>query len=155
MYIRRPLIMKSPQTVPDNNGLKASIDAFLDMIITSGKDSFKADDDFGFSLEDYRFEIYNPSKGVITNMNKPGKKDIISSIEDPMYKHKINGTSVNANTFAQDLKNTISQYELRLRDVEVAMEFTDYGTLLLVSVKGVINDDHDTPYSYITNIRIW
>lgn len=155
MYVRRPLIMKVPLAVAEKNGLKPSIDAFLDLLITSGRDSFKADDDFGFSLEDYRFEIYNPSQGVITSKSRRGKKDIISSIEDPMYNNKINGSSINANTFAKDLKDTIVQYEPRLKNVEVVMEFVDRGAQLLVSVKGIIDDGYDTPYIYRTNIRIW
>lgn len=147
--------MKYPVTVPEKNGLKPSIDAFLDLLIASGKNSFEADDDFGFSLEDYRFEIYNPEIGLFNSPTPKGKKDLIGSIDDPLYKYKIAGSSINTQTFANDLKNTIVQYERRLKDVEVNMEFVAKGTILVVSVSGIIDDGYDTPYAYLSKISIW
>lgn len=147
--------MKSPVTVPEKNGLKPSIDAFLDLLINSGKNSFKADLDFGFSFEDYRFEIYNPEVALFHNNKKTKKKDLIGSIEDPADQYKIVGSSVNSGTFAQDLRNTIVQYEQRLKNVEVSMELAARGTLLVISVNGIINDGYDTPYTYLSKIRIW
>ena len=147
--------MKYPVTVPEKNGLKPSIDAFLDLLISSGKESFEADGDFGFSLEDYRFEIYNPEINLFTNASMKNQKDIIDAIEDPLDKYRISGSSINTFTFASDLKETIVQYERRLKNVEVNMEFAARGTILLVSVNGIIDDGYDTPYSYISKIRIW
>lgn len=147
--------MKYPVTVPEKNGFKTSIDAFLDMLISSGKNSFEADDDFGFSLEDYRFEIYNPEIGLFHSPNPKGKQDLIGSIEDPLYKYKIAGSSINTQTFANELKNTIVQYEQRLKNVEVNMEFVAKGTILVVSVNGIIDDGYDTPYAYLSKISIW
>lgn len=155
MYVKRPLIMKSPVTVPEKNGLKPSIDAFLDLLISSGKESFEADLDFGFSLEDYRFEIYNPEIGLFTSASKKGKKDIIGTIEDPLDKYRISGSSLSSFTFANDLKETIDKYEHRLKKVEVGIDFAAKGSILLISVKGIIDDGYDTPYTYITKIRIW
>ena len=155
MFVKRPIIMKYPVTIPERNGMKPSIDAFLDLLITSTKDSFKADDGFGFSLEDYRFEIYNPEAGVFHSSPKRRRKDIIDSIEDPTQKHKITGSSVNTDTFANDLKNTIVQYEQRLKDVSVNMNLLGRGAILLVTVNGIIDDGYDTPYTYNNKIRIW
>ena len=155
MFVKRPLIMKYPVTVPEKNGLKPSIDAFLDMLITSAKGSFEADMDFGFSLEDCRFEVYDPEIGLFNNPQRNDKKDLIGAIEDPMYKYKISGSSINTQTFARDLQETIVQYERRLKNVEVNMEFVALGTVLVVSVNGIIDDGYDTPYTYISRIRIW
>ena len=155
MYVKRPLIMKYPLTVRETNGLKPSIDAFIDMLINSGKDSFKADHDFGFSFEDYRFEIYDPEIAVFNNNRNQKKKDLIGSIENPADKYKISGSSVNTQTFAQDLREAIVQYERRLKNVEVNMELAARGVLLVVSVNGIIDDGYDTPYTYLSKIRIW
>lgn len=155
MNVKRPLIMKSPTVTPGRDGLKKSIDAFLELLISSGKDSFKADDDFGFSLEDFRFEIYSPETGVFHDNKKKKRKDLISSIEDPIHSYKLSGSSVNADTFAQRLRDTIVQYEQRLLNVEVGMEFIMRGTMLLVSVTGIIDDGYETPYTYYNKIKIW
>ncbi len=155
MYVKRPLIMKYPVTVKEKNGLKPSIDAFIDLLINSGKDSFKADHDFGFSFEDYRFEIYNPEVALFLDPKKTKKKDLIGSIADPIDNYKIIGSSVNTDNFAWDLRNAIVNYEHRLKNVEVNMELANYGALLLVSVSGIIDDGYDTPYTYLSKIRIW
>ena len=68
MYVKRPIIMKYPTVAKD--ALKKSIDAFLELLITSGKDSFKADEDFGFALEDFRFEIYSPETGEFHHFDR-------------------------------------------------------------------------------------
>ena len=155
MFIKRPLIMKYPVTVPEKDGFKKSIDQFLDMMISSGRNSFKADDDFGFSLEDFRFEIYNPSLGMFNQPVQSENKDLIGSIDDPLHSYKIVGSSINTGNFANHLKETITEYEPRLRNVEVNTEFIANGTVLVVAVKGIINDDYDTPYTYYSKIRIW
>jgi hypothetical protein len=153
MYVKRPIIMKYPTVAKD--ALKKSIDAFLDLLITSGKDSFKADADFGFALEDFRFEIYSPETGMFHGDVRKQKKDIIGTIEDPMQKYRIKGSSVNTETFAGHLKNSIEQYEHRLKNVEVAMDFLARGTVLLVSVNGIMDDGYDSPYTYYNKIQIW
>lgn len=155
MYVKRPLIMKYPVTVPEKDGIKRSIDQFLDMMISSGRNSFKADDDFGFSLEDFRFEIYNPDVGVFNNPEQNEQKNLIASIDDPLHSYKIAGSGINSGTFANHLRQVITEYETRLRDVEVNTEFIANGTILVVAVKGTINDGYDTPYSFYSKIRIW
>ena len=155
MYVKRPLIMKYPMTVPEKDGLKKSIDQFLDLIVSSERNSFKADADFGFSLEDFRFEIYNPELGLFHDHEKDVKKDLIGSIDDPMHSCKIAGSSVNTDTFANHLRDVIAEYEPRLRDVGVNTEFFANGSILIVAVKGIINDGYDTPYTYYSKIRIW
>ncbi|MBO4328985.1 MAG: hypothetical protein J5831_06175 [Bacteroidales bacterium] len=153
MYVKRPIIMKYPTVATD--AMKKSIDAFLDLLITSGKDSFKADEDFGFALEDFRFEIYSPETGQFHSAPQKRKKDLIGSIEDPMHEYKIRGSSINAETFAGHLQESIVQYEQRLKNVEVAMDFMAKGTVLLVSVNGIMDDGYDTPYTYYNKIKIW
>lgn len=155
MYVKRPLVMKYPVTVPENDGLKQSIDQFLDMMLSSEKNSFKADGDFRFSLEDFRFEIYSPEQGVFHTFDKSEKKDIIGSISDPLHSYKIVGSSVNAGTFARHLKEIICEYETRLKSVEVSMDLLSNGTVLLVTVRGIIDDGYETPYTFYKKIRIW
>ena len=155
MYVKRPIIMKKTNVVPGQEGLKKSIDSFIDLLISSGKDSFKADDDFGFSLEDYRFEIYSPETSSFHQLGKKRKKDIIESIEDPLSSYKISGSSINTETFARHLQEEIIQYEHRLKNVGVTMEFLMRGTILLVTVTGIIDDSYDTPYTYYNKIKIW
>lgn len=155
MYVKRPLIMKTSNVVPGQEGLKKSIDAFIDLLINSGKDSFKADDDFGFSLEDFRFEIYSPESNTFHHVGKKRKKDIIGSIEDPLNGYKISGSSINTETFARHLQEVIIRYEQRLKNVGVTMEFLMRGTVLLVTVTGIIDDGYDTPYTYYNKIKIW
>ena len=155
MYVKRPIIMKKTNVVLKQDGMKRSIDAFLDLLITSGKDSFKADEDFGFSLEDYRFEIYSPETGTFHQTQRKRRKDLIGSIEDPMHKYKIVGSSINTYTFAEHLRDTIVQYEQRLKNVEVGMEFAMRGTVLLISVTGIIDDGYETPYTFLRKIKIW
>ena len=153
MYVKRPIIMKYPTVTKDT--MKKSIDAFLELLITSGKDSFKADEDFGFALEDFRFEIFSPETGMFHNAPKKQKKDLIGSIEDPMHDCKLRGSSVNTGNFASQLKDSIRMSEQRLKNVEVAMDFMANGTILLVSVNGIMDDGYDTPYTYYNKIKIW
>lgn len=155
MYVKRPLIMKTSNVVPGREGLKKSIDSFIDLLINSGKNSFKADDDFGFSLEDFRFEIYSPESNTFHHFGKKRKKDIIGSIEDPLNGYKISGSSINTETFARHLQEVIIRYEQRLKNVGVTMEFLMRGTVLLVTVTGIIDDGYDTPYTYYNKIKIW
>ena len=98
MYVKLPIIMKYPVTVAPKESIKPAIDAFLNLLISSSKDSFKADDEFGFSLEDYRFEIYDPEVGLFHDTQMKRKQDIIGSIEDPTRKHKMSGSSINTVT---------------------------------------------------------
>lgn len=155
MYVKRPILMKKTNVARRPDEMKRSIDAFLDLLITSGKDSFKADEDFGFSLEDYRFELYNPETGSFNNMQRRKRKDLIGSIEDPLHSYKIIGSSVNTSTFAEHLRDTIVQYETRLKNVGVGMEFLMQGTVLLISVSGIIDNGYETPYTFYRKIKIW
>ena len=155
MYVKRPIIMKKTNVAQRPDGMKRSIDIFLDLLVTSGKDSFKADEDFGFSLEDYRFEIYNPETGSFYQMKRNKRKDIIGSIEDPVHNYKIVGSSVNSSTFAEHLRDTIVQYEQRLKNVQVGTEFLLRGTVLLITVTGIMDDGYETPYTFYRKINIW
>ncbi len=155
MYIQRPLIMKYPVVVKEKSGLKKSIDQFVDMIISSGRYSFKADEDFGFSFEDFRFEIYNSELGVFHNNVSQNPKDIIDTIEDSLHSYKMTGSSLNSGTFANHLKEVVEKYEVRLKNVEVNTEFLSNGSLLVVAVSGNIDDGYNTAYTCYKKIRIW
>lgn len=155
MYVKRPLIMKNSNVVIGQDDIKKSINAFLDLLIGSSLGSFKADDDFGFSLEDFRFEIYSPETGTFHHIERKKRKDIIESIEDPIHSYKIIGSSINTETFAIHLKDAIVRYEQRIKNVEVGIEFLMRGTILLVNVTGIIDDGYDTPYNYFNKIKIW
>ena len=53
MFIRNPLQLRYPIVDLDDSQLKASIDAFLQLLIASNKYDSIADQDFGFCLEDF------------------------------------------------------------------------------------------------------
>ena len=54
---------------------------------------------------------------------------------------------------AASVETILGPYELL--DVLVNMEFMARGSILLVTVTGIINDGYDTPYTYHNKIRVW
>ena len=159
MNVKRPLIMKSPTVTPGRDGLKKSIDAFLELLIYSGKDSFKADDDFGFSLEDFRFESFSVERAkffeTVQNKQNPKENTQLFDIKNPLYDKKIIGDSRTSDTFATELKRTIERYEKRLKDVSVSMDFQSRGKIIHITVSGKINDETHAFYYYEFNTVVW
>lgn len=130
--------------------LKASIDASLNLILTTPQYETPADPLFGFVFINLKFEIFNENEGVVYNS---GDSDDAQSLEG-LYDKKVSGSSKNLNTFAAELKEVISTYEKRLGNVAVTMTYIGEKRLIYITVKGTIRATQE-PYTYMTTIRVW
>lgn len=111
-----------------------SVSAFLQFLITSAKYSCVSDPEFGFILNNLRFE--NVGEGEVLN------------------NRKISGTSADPETFAYDLKSAINAYEKRLTAVRVTMTYARPEKLIHIAVKGKLVDN-DADFQYVTDIKVW
>ena len=130
---------------------KKAIDQSLTLLLATPCFSSVADPHFGFIFNNMRFEIFDENEGVVYNSS-----DSSSIFEGPdgMYGKKISGSSKNLNTFAAELKDTISRYEPRLENLNVAMTYIRRERRIYVVVKGNITDT-ETEYKYETLINVW
>lgn len=159
MLIRNPLQLRYPIVDLDDSNMKASIDAFLKLLISSNKYDSIADEEFGFCLEDFRYEGFSSEEARFLE-RAPVQKDasentMLSSIKDPLYAKKLIGNSKNADTFARELKLCIERYEKRLKDIAVTMDFQKNARIIHVIVTGVINNASNTIYYNEFNIEVW
>lgn len=159
MQIRNPLKFRYPIVDLDSNNIKESIDNFLKFLISSSKYDSIADEEFGFCLEDFRYEGFSSEMGVFLE-RKPVSKDkmentMLNDIRDPLYGKKLIGSSKRPDTFARELKLCIERYEQRLKDVTVNMDFQKNGRLIHVIVTGVIDNVSNTLYYNEFNIEVW
>lgn len=111
-----------------------SVSAFLQFLITSAKYTCVSDPEFGFILNNLRFE--NIGDG------------------EALYSRKISGTSANPETFAYELKTAINTYEKRLKAVKVTMTYARSEKLIHITIKGKLVDN-DADYQYITDMKVW
>ena len=159
MLIRNPLKFRYPIVDLDNNNMKESIDAFLRFLISSNKYDSIADEDFGFCLEDFRYEGFSSESGQFLERNQVSKdkteNTMLNEIRDPLYAKRLIGNSKRPDTFARELKNCIERYEKRLKEVSVTMDFQKNGRLIHVIVTGVINNAANTLYYNEFNIEVW
>ena len=140
-----PLKIKAG-TLATYTDVKDSIDAHVELLLSTPVGSCISDPNFGFILNNLRFEIFNENEGVVLN-----------SIEDDnseLYEKKISGSSRNINTFAIELKQLIEHYEPRIEDVLVTMSYVREHRKIYITVKGQISETEE-PYQYQTNIRVW
>ena len=139
--------------------MKASIDAFLQLLIASNKYDSIADQDFGFCLEDFRFEGFSSEHAKfleqIPTVKDENENTELCEIRSHLYLKRLVGNSKNADTFARELKNTIERYERRLREVQVTMDFQKYGCLIHIIVTGKINNAANTIYYNEFNVDVW
>jgi hypothetical protein len=159
MLIRNPLQLRYPLVDLDDSNTKASIDAFIKLLISSNKYDSIADEEFGFSLEDFRYEGFSSEDARFLD-RLPVQKDttentMLSAIKNPLYGKKLIGNSKNADTFARELKMCIERYERRLKDVSVTMDFQKNARIIHVIVTGVINNAANTIYYNEFNIEVW
>ena len=117
MLIRNPLKFRYPIVDLDNNNIKASIDTFLRFLISSNKYDSIADEELGFSLENFRYEGFSSSNAQFLERKQVSKdKDentMLNEIRDPLYNKRLIGNSKRPDTFARELKNCIERYERR------------------------------------------
>lgn len=128
---------------------KKSIDSFLSLLISTPKNSFVVDKDFGFVFNNLKFEILNENEGVVYDSSDGQFSD-----NKGIYDKKISGSSKNLNTFAAELKEAIGKYEKRLQDVSVTMSYIREERLIYIAVKGSVVSTKER-YRYITTIKIW
>jgi hypothetical protein len=159
MFIRNPLQLRYPIVDLDGSQLKGSIDAFLRLLIASNKYDSIADQEFGFCLEDFRFEGFSSERAEFlerkTVSRDRSENTELAEIRSPLYSKRLVGNSKNADTFARELKKSIERYERRLREVQVNTDFQKNGRILHIIVTGKINNAANTLYFNEFNVDVW
>ena len=149
--LRLPLEVKQGRLATLDK-VEQSIASFIEQIINTPLGSCPADLNFGFLLSALRFEIINEKEGVVYNTMHNSKNESTTALS--RYAKKISGSSKNLNTFAQELSNSISLSEPRLKDVNVSMLYLREEHNLYIVVNAVIvatNKD----FEYKTSIKVW
>lgn len=159
MLLRNPFLARYPLYSIKPTDTKASIDAFLNLLISSNKYNCIADDEFGFCLEDFRYEAFSTERAKFLETKSmpkdPTENSFLREIYSPLYAKRLVGNSKNADTFARELKLNIERYEKRLKDVNVTMDFQMRGRIIHIIVNGNINDQTNAFYRYEKNIEVW
>ena len=116
--------------------IKASIDDFIELIVFSANGSFKADYYFGFVFQNTKFQ----------NTDQ----------ENQVEERKIQGESYNKDNYAYLLKTAIEEYESRIRNVRVMIDYdTDYKKVS-IDVHGRYEEDFsDKQYEKNVTFYIW
>ena len=116
--------------------LQESIDNFLDLLVVSPNGSFKADYNFGFVFQNFRFENCDSNEQINSK--------------------KLYGVSVNKNNYAHDLKLAIEEYETRLKNVEVRMSYDAKVKKVSLDVTGKYEEDYvEKKYQKNISFLIW
>ena len=140
----------NPKGLHHENSMKRSIDSNLYLIITTERFSTPADPLFGFVFNNLRFEMFNENEGVVFDS---GDTETMSNIQGA-YDKKISGTSKSVNTFAAELKASISKYEERLEKISVSMTYIREERRIYITVKGVIATTNED-YIYEHILKVW
>jgi len=138
MYgIKIPVTITESFTKENITGkIKESIDNFIDLLVVSPNGSFKADYNFGFVFQNYRYENCDSNE----------------QINDK----KLYGLSVNKNNYAYDLKLTIEKYESRLKKVEVTMGYDSKIKEISLEITGKYEEDFaEKNYQKNISFLIW
>lgn len=131
--------------------LKKAIDGYLELLLSTSCYSNPVDPEFGFIFNNLKFEIFNEKEGVVYNSSHD--KDIFER-KNGLYEKKISGSSKNLNTFASELKATISRSESRLKDVSVSMTYVKEERVIYINIKGILRNNAEE-YNYITTLKVW
>ena len=129
---------------------KKSIDEAISLLLSTHQFSTPADPEYGFVFINLRFEIFNESEGVVFNSGDDTDVHGLTGL----YDKKISGSSKNMNTFAAELKESLTVYEKRLENISVAMTYIRENRLIYVTVKATIVSTQE-PYTYTTTINVW
>ena len=140
----------NPKGLQHENSMKRSIDSNLYLIITTERFGTPADPLFGFVFNNLRFEMFNENEGVVFDS---GDTETMSNIQGA-YDKKISGTSKSVNTFAAELKASISKYEERLEKISVSMTYIREERRIYITVKGVIATTNED-YIYEHILKVW
>jgi predicted component of type VI protein secretion system len=115
--------------------LRKSVDDFLSLLVNTPKGSFKPQPQFGFSLTKFRFENADAEDKI--------NKEIIRGRSDNLYDY-----------YALELKKTILQFEPRLQNPEVEIEFSKQTAKVNISIFGkLINTKEEFKKNII--FQIW
>jgi len=116
--------------------IKKSIDNFIELLVVSPNGSFKADYDFGFVFQNFRFEN--------------------SDTNEQIDSKKLYGESINKNNYAYDLKMTIEEYESRLKNVQVKMNYNSKRKEISINVTGKYEESFiEKDYQKNISFYIW
>jgi len=120
-----------------NEDIEKSIKDFINLIVDSANGSFKPDRNFGFSLKNTRFE--NNDKDNRINLKK------------------INENDSDVNSYAYDLKKVIKNYETRLLNPSVKMEFNKKNNKVSIIISGsyITKLGGKNPYQQTIKFHIW
>lgn len=159
MFVRNPLQLRYPIVELDDTKVKESIDAFLKLLISSNKYDSIADEDFGFCLEDFRYEAFSSDQAKFLEIDvaptDPTENTKLYEIKSPLYTKRLIGNSKNADTFARELKKSIERYERRLKDVTVNMDFQKNARIIHIIITGIIDNVSNTQYYNEFNVEVW
>lgn len=147
MSILLPLQVKDGKLVQASD-VKAAVDAFIELLLTTPCGSCVSDPQFGFIFNNLKFEIFNENEGVIYDSEEK------NGATSDLYSKKVSGTSKSINTFAIELKRAIEQYEKRLSDVSVSMAYVKKLKKIQVDVEGTLGEMNEA-YRYTTSIDLW
>jgi len=138
MYgIKIPVTITGSFTEENTTGkIKDSIDKFIELLVISPSGSFKADYSFGFVFQNFRY------------VNCDSNETINSK--------KLYGESINKNNYAYDLKQTIEEYETRLKNVHVKMTFDPKLKKISLDITGKYEENYvDKKYEKNISFLIW
>lgn len=159
MFLRNPFFARYPLYGIKQIEVKKSIDAFLNVLISSNKTDCIADDEFGFCLEDFRYEAFSSERAKFLEVKSipkdPMENTMLREINSPLYARRLVGNSKNPDTFARELKASIERYEKRLKDVNVTMDLQKHGRIIHIVVTGKIDDSTNAFYYYENNVDVW
>ena len=120
----------------ETRNLKDSIDDFVELIVFSAHGSFKADYYFGFVFQNTKFQN--------------------ADYNDQIESKKINGESLNKNNYAYDLKLAIEEYETRITNVRVMINYDKDRKKVSIDVKGRYEEDFiEKIYTKNITFYIW
>lgn len=121
---------------------KKSIEQFLSLLVSSYQGSFLADEDFGFTLMNHRFE----------NLDAMNTK----TMGDDGKNKNIYGKSNNVEYYAYDLKQSIEKYERRLSDVTVEIKAKETFKAV-ININGKYTDKNGSVknLTYNIDVNIW
>ena len=140
----------TPKGLKQEDNMKRALDQSIQLLLTTPQFSTPADLNFGFVFNNLRFELLNEYEGVVYD---PKNQEEPHGLEG-LYDKKISGSSRNLNTFAADLRDTLRNYEKRLRDVAVTMTYIREERMIYVTIKGVIVETQQK-YEYTTTMKVW
>lgn len=121
--------------------ISASVTSFIRVLLNTTVGESPADKEFGFLLNNLKFQNFDETNGVV--LGESGK-----------FGKKISGSSRNINTFASELKDAIRKYEPRLKDLNVSLTYSQSERFIFVNVRGKLVPTGED-YQFNTKIKVW